>query len=157
MKHPVGDIDLFYRCVDCRCYGGQGESVIGRHGSSIDIECWEHPSKTDAPYRLLLVDDVGDAIREHPVRSRDDVQGFAQQNDLAVLRSAVPEETLVHILARDARLLMDGVFAKGLARSIDVDLHIDELEAGIHLFVEEGQEGSDVLRPFIPWLYAERG
>ena len=108
-------------------------------------------------WALLLVDDVRDAIREHAVGSREYVQSFSQQKDFPVLRCEVPEETLMNVLPRNSRLLMNRVFTKGLVGRVDVNLHVDELEAGVHLFVQEGQEGADVLRAFVPWFDTEVG
>jgi hypothetical protein len=52
---------------------------------------------------------------------------------------------------------MNRVFPKRLVGRVDVDLHVDELEARIHLFVQEGEERGDGLGSFISGIDAEVG
>src|SRR5579862_2384831 len=98
---------------------------------------------------LALVDHIGDAVWEHPISSCKHVKRFPKQNDLAVGRRAVAEEALMNELSGDPRLLVNGIFTKRLIRSVDVDLHVDELKVRIHLLVQESKKGFDVLWAFI--------
>src|ERR1700689_1093921 len=107
------------------------------------------------PLLLLLLDDIGDSVREHTIRGGQHIERFPKQDDLAVGCRAVTEEALMDELARDPRLLVNGVFAEGLFWRVDVDLHIDKLEVRIHLLVQKGEKRSDVSWSFIPRINAE--
>ncbi len=52
---------------------------------------------------------------------------------------------------------MNGVFAEGLVRRVDVDLHVNEFETRIHFLVQKGEKGSDVFGTLISRLDAEIG
>ena len=62
-------------------------------------------------------------------------------------RNAMTEEALVNILAGNPRLLVNGVFAESLVGRVDVDFHVDKLEARDTSFVQKSEEGSDILGP----------
>ena len=70
-------------------------------------------------------------------------------------RHAVAEEALMDQLSRDSGFLVNGIFAKSLFRGINVNLHVNEFEAGIHFLMDKFKERDEVFWAFITRFDAE--
>jgi len=105
--------------------------------------------------RRFLVDHVGDATLEHSVGRGEHIERLSKQDDLAIGSRAMTEETLMDLLSGNPGLLVNGILPEGLIRRIDVNLHVNEPKARIHLFVQKSDKSSDVFEPFISRLYAQ--
>src|ERR1700739_894205 len=146
MEQPVGNIHLFDRCLNDGGYRRERKRAIFSHGC---LSAKRMNARNDS---LLLVDHVGDAVREHSVGRGEHVKRLSKQHDLSVRDCAVTKKALMDEAAGDAGLLVDRVFAEGLIRCVDVDLDVDKLESGIHFLVQKSEKGSDILGAFVASL-----
>src|ERR1700678_4140527 len=114
-------------------------------------------SRVNCCNRSLLFEHILYAVRKHSIGCSEHVERLPKQDDLPVSRGTVTKETLMDQLSGNPGLLMNRVLAKCLVGCIDIDLHVNELEVRVHLFVQESNEGLDVLWPFIARFDSEIG
>src|ERR1700689_3402195 len=105
---------------------------------------------------LLPVDDVSDTARKHAVGPAASKFSASRRRTILPLAAiTMTEEPLMDHFPENPRLLMDRVLPEGLIRRVHVNLHVDELETGIHVLMQKGEKGSDVLRSLISSLNLE--